>query len=69
MVSAYSRNAVARTPMTRLPRLFQTVLLFFRIIPIIKGDFLGGGGFVCFFCIENGVLCVLIRIASIYIIS
>ena len=46
----YGRTSMARTLMARLPWLFRTELQ-------IKGDFL--------FYIENGMLCVLIRIASI----
>ena len=61
----YSRTSMARTPMARLPRLFQTrscvprkknpIAADIIIYGIIKGDFL------CY--IDNGMLCVLIKIA------
>ena len=54
---------MARTLMARLPRLFRTR---FRVpwknshcrLKIIEGDFM------IFFYFESGILCVLIRIAS-----
>ena len=58
----YSRTSMARTLMARLPRLFRTrssvpwKKSHSCIFRIIYGDFL--------FYIENGILYVLIRIAS-----
>ena len=59
----YRRTSVARTLMAHLPRLFRTHSLVLKNkIPQMQikdkffGDFL--------FYIENGILCVLIRIAS-----
>ena len=58
----YSRTSMARTLMPRLPRLFRNRSCVpwkkshsFRF-ELILGDFV--------FYIENGILCVLIRIAS-----
>ena len=59
----YSRTPMVRTLMARLARLFRTRALVPRNkyhscrFGIIKGDFP--------FYIENGILCVLIRIASV----
>ena len=61
----YSRTSMARKPMARLHGYFELVLDFLGknpiaggiiIFEIIKSDFL--------FYIDNGMLCVLIRIAS-----
>ena len=56
----YSRTSVARTLMARLPRLFRNRYSVPGNTPQLqiwdKDDFL--------FYIENGVLCVIIRIAS-----
>ena len=63
MKGQYSRNSMAQTLMGRLPRLFRTR----SGVPkknshrcrfgILLGEFL--------FCIDSGMLCVLIRIASV----
>ena len=60
--SKYSRISMARTLMARLPRLFRTR----SGVPWKKsGSWRFGivwGDFLC--CIENGIFCVLVRIAS-----
>ena len=60
--ATYSRTSMARTLMARLPRLFRTHFKSLGKNPLAAD--LGLFSVIFFFYIENGILCVFIRIAS-----
>ena len=59
----YSRTSVARTLMAHLPRLFRTCSWVSWKKNPIAAD-VGSFRVIFLFYVENGILCVLIRIAS-----